>query len=97
MYKITMLESDLPKWQRTAFADKDQVFLPCGTFGDEHEELLCLIMDGVTVLENEGYAYASTDWLLKKYPDQEEEVHRIVEFIREEIRAASVVGDVSDQ
>lgn len=97
MYKITMLDSGLPKWRRTAFADEEQVFLPCGTFGDEHEELLRLVVDGETVLENETHAYASTDWLLKRYPDQKEEIHRIVDFIREEIHIASVVESSSDQ
>lgn len=93
-YQIIIANSDQPKWRCTAFAEEGQVFLPCSTFGDECEEIRCLISEGVPVIKHEGHVYAPTDWLIGKYSDVEEEIYRIVDVIREKIRLISVAKGV---
>lgn len=69
MEGFVIVGSGLPEWLRTFFVDdRGEVYLPCAAFGNEQMATLCLVYDGVPVVQDAGHVYAPSWWLIKEHP-----------------------------
>jgi hypothetical protein len=71
----------LPEYLRTTIVDDGTFYLPCKIFGEEKPIGLCMVYDGIRMINYCRHLYAPAEWLRKEYPKYQTLIDAITDSV----------------